>query len=227
MSPRPDLLEPTKLSNVKRRFAREAKNGMRLHHTAVIHCLDRGTIQGQPFLVMEQAESSARDVLDTHGAMDAEEARRIILSCLEGLMYLHAEKCIHRDVKPANILRLSDRWVLGDLGIVRWSDLNPEFTSAATITKSSIQLGSWYYMPPEQLSDAHEVTERSDIYALGVSWYELLTRDTSSPAAFAAQQFPRPNKAQSKEYEIIAQMTQYAMDARPSAAELLSQIGGL
>ncbi len=113
--------------------------------------------------------------------LTVDRARFVIRECAAGLKYLHDMGCVHRDVKPHNILRFGDRYVLGDLGIVRWDDMNPAFTSAGTITKASVQLGSWYYMAHEQRVVPHEATAASDIYALGISWYEMLTGDTPDP----------------------------------------------
>ena len=105
---------------------------------------------------------------------------------------------------------------------MKWSDLNPAFTSAATITRASIQLGSWYYMAPEQQADPHDAIPSSDVYALGVTWYELLTSNTPSPAAFAAGAAEPPSK-ESKLNEFIASMTAYAPNDRPSLEEISSE----
>ena len=120
------------------------------------------------------------------GPLSDRESAQVVLQCADGLSYLHGQGCIHRDVKPDNILVVQKRHALGDLGIVKWSDLNAAFTGAATITKSSIQLGSWYYMAPEQLASPHEAAFASDIYALGISWIEMLTCTKPDPATVGA-----------------------------------------
>jgi serine/threonine protein kinase len=174
VDPRADLLDPSTLNNVKHRFAREAKNGDKVSHLHLVAFVDRGKYQDHDFLVMELADESlaARIV---RAPLSVVEAIAVVRDCVAGIKHLHDEGCVHRDVKPHNILRFASRYVLGDLGIVKWSDMNPAFTSAGTITKAAVQLGSWYYMAPEQRVAPHEATAASDIYALGISWYEMLT----------------------------------------------------
>jgi serine/threonine protein kinase len=126
-------------------------------------------------------------------------------------------------VKPHNILRFGDQCVLGDLGIVRWSDMNPAFTSAGTITRASVQLGSWYYMAPEQRIAPHEATAASDIYALGISWYEMLSGKTPDPAAVGAQAFADPC-SDSETNALIRQMLEFDQSKRPTVADLLTAV---
>lgn len=113
-----------------------------------------------------------------------------------------------------------DRYVLGDLGIVRWSDMNPAFTSAGTITRASVQLGSWYYMAHEQRVAPHEATAASDIYALGISWYEMLTGNTPDPAVVAAKAFGDPS-SDFVTNRLIRQMLEFDQSKRPTAADIL------
>ncbi len=98
--------------------------------------------------------------------------------------------------------------------------MNPAFTSAATITKASVQLGSWYYMAHEQRVAPHEATSASDIYALGVSWYEMLTGDTPDVAVVAAKAFPDPC-SDSEANALIRHMLEFDPAKRPTATEVL------
>jgi serine/threonine protein kinase len=223
MQPRADLLDPKHLLDIRKRFAREGKLALNLTHPNVIVHLDDGEVSGVPFIVMELSEESVESLLRQKGPLSGEAAIRIIVECLKGLRYLHEKKCIHRDVKPANILRVNARFVLGDLGIVLWSDMNPAFTSAGTITRASMQLGSWHYMSPEQRNSAHEVTSRTDIYALGITWYEMLTGRTLDPAQVAARRYP-PATSDGKVSAILDKMLSYDAGDRPSAEELLVQL---
>lgn len=93
-------------------------------------------------------------------------------------------------------------------------DLNPAFTSAATMTRASVQLGSWFYMAPEQQQSPHEAVPASDIYSLGVSWYELLTKSLPSPAQLAAKKYP-PASDVSAVNELISAMTSFDPSDRP------------
>jgi serine/threonine protein kinase len=219
VDPRVDLLDPSTLDNVKRRFSRESRNGMNLSHPNIVRCTDLGNYKEEPFLVMELADQSLATQIQ-NGPLTVDSARLVIPACAAGLNYLHDAGCVHRDVKPHNILRFGDRYVLGDLGIVRWSDMNPAFTSAGTITRASVQLGSWYYMAHEQRVAPHDATAASDIYALGISWYEMLTGHTPDPAVVAAKAFDDPCSDPDTN-AMIRQMLEFNPIKRPTAADIL------
>ncbi|MGE0704928.1 MAG: serine/threonine-protein kinase [Vicinamibacterales bacterium] len=223
VDPRADLLAPSMLNDVKRRFARESENGSALSHPNIVPHVDRGTYDNEhPFLIMELADQSLGAQIET-APLTADEARVVIAEIAAGLRYLHGMGCVHRDVKPPNILRFGDRYVLGDLGIVRWDDMNPAFTSAGTITKASIQLGSWYYMAYEQRVAPHEATAASDIYALGISWYEMLTGDTPGPFVVGAKAFADPSSDPATN-TFIRQMLEFEQSKRPTADDILKAI---
>jgi serine/threonine protein kinase len=226
INPRPDLLEPTNFDNVVARFRLESRNGARLLHEAVVKVVDFGEHNGYPFLVMELADGSLGRVLKDTGPRAIGDAAKAIARVTAGLRYIHGQGCVHRDVKPDNMLQTARGIVVGDLGIVKWSDMNPAFTSAGTLTRDSVQLGSWHYMAPEQLQAPHDATPASDTYALGVSFYELLTGSVQSPSAFAAQQVPPPSK-NGVINDLILRMTRFTQGDRPSlddiAAVLVAQ----
>lgn len=219
VDPRPDLLDPTILENIRTRFARESRNGAKMDHPQVVNHLDFGKIGEHFFLVMELAEESAKNTLDRSGPLPIKAVSDILLKCVLGLKYLHNKNCIHRDIKPANILRTSRGYVLGDLGIVQWSDLNSDFTDAGTVTRESVQLGSWFYMAPEQQRNSHTVTSQSDIYALGVTAYELLTGHTPSPAEIGARMYRPPSNSE-RLNTIIDGMLNFAPENRPTLDEI-------
>ena len=222
LDPRPDLLEPSILRNVSQRFSRESRNGQHLKHPHVVRYRDVGQIERNPFLVMDLADESLASVL-AKGKLDVQQAYKVVLQCAEGLQYLHGEGCVHRDVKPANILRMGDVFVLGDLGIVQWSDMNEAFTSAGTITRTSVQLGSWYYMAPEQRQSPQDVIPQSDVYALGISWYEMLTGRTPDPAAVGAQAMVDPCDDQ-RANDLIRRMINYTPSRRPKISEIVDAL---
>ena len=223
MNPRQDLLEPTRLANVRERFRLEALNGSKLNHPNIIPVLDRGEYGGEPFLIMKLAEMSTQDALDRKGNLSFEHAADIVHSSVAALLYLHAHKLVHRDIKPPNILFCDNAVVVGDLGIVRWTDMNPAFTSAGTLTRGSMQLGSWFYMAPEQQEAPHEAVPASDVYALGISWYQLLTGTILSPAQIHARKFSPPCPV-AEVNDIIGRMVRYEISERPDLNEIAAVI---
>ena len=144
MLPREDLLQASRLPNVRERFRREARYGQSLEHANLVRYLDVGEIDRNAFLVMELAEGSVADKTARSGTVAEEEAARIVGACVAGLRFLHGRRHTHRDIKPANILEFGGTFKLGDLGIVRWGDFDPKVTKGGTITRHSVQLGSWF-----------------------------------------------------------------------------------
>jgi serine/threonine protein kinase len=220
--PRPDLLDPSKFPNVEERFVRESRNGRKLQSPYLVRHLDSGEFEGRPFLVMALTGKSVRDVLSAGpGVLPSDHASMIVERVLLGLQYLHGQSAVHRDIKPGNILSTQDGYVLGDLGIVRWDDLNPAFTEAGTITKDSVQLGSIKYMAPEQRLSPHNVGPAADVYSLGVTWYELLTGQVLDPAQAARGAFADPS-ADPEVNRLIRAMVTYEPESRPGVDALLA-----
>jgi serine/threonine-protein kinase len=161
------------------RFLREAKAVVRLKGEHIAHVLDVGTLaNGAPYIVMEYlAGSDLADVLDKQGRLPIEDACQYVLEACEGMAEAHALGIIHRDLKPQNLF-LTQRpdgtsvvKVL-DFGI---SKSNVAETSAAHATQTSAMMGSPAYMSPEQIHSAKDVDARTDIWALGVILYQLVS----------------------------------------------------
>jgi serine/threonine-protein kinase len=151
------------------RFDREAKTIAMLEHPAIVPVYDVGEEDGQPYIVMRlMSGGSLADRLDT-GALSQEEATRIISRIAPALDAAHAQGIIHRDMKPGNIL--FDQYgnaYLSDFGIARLAQ------ATANLTGSSI-IGTPAYMSPEQVQGDKELDGHSDIYALGVIVFQMLT----------------------------------------------------
>jgi len=151
------------------RFRREALAATVLHHPNIVACLDTGTDDGQPYLVMDLVDGedlAAR--LKRGGRLAPAYAARIGLDVARALGVAHVRGIVHRDVKPGNILLASDgRALVTDFGIAR-------LAADAEAARPGTTLGSVHYFSPEQAKGA-TTTPASDVYGLGLVLYEALT----------------------------------------------------
>jgi len=154
------------------RFKREADALSRLSHPNIVTVIDRGEVDGQPYLVMEYVEGpSLRDLL-RGGPLEPAAALRIVSSVLAALEHAHDKEIIHRDIKPENVLLArGDVVKVADFGLSRL--LGPVDTTR--LTRTHLTLGTYEYMAPEQREKSREADSRSDLYATGVVLYEMLT----------------------------------------------------
>lgn len=159
-----------------RRFRDEVQSLERIDHPHVVRVLGSGETNGFSYLVMEWIDGrSLRDIILSNRSFsrlcDATTATRWFHEVLQGLSAIHDASMIHRDIKPANILIASDGHSrVSDLGLVK--QLGDEATACTT---TGMVPGTFEYMSPEQLSGSAPVDQRSDLYSLGVTFYELLT----------------------------------------------------
>ena len=136
--------------------------------TNVVPILDRGECGDYWVLVMPLAEKSLRDHLDEmDGSLTVNEAVSVLVDIVEALAGLESRGVVHRDIKPENILLLANRWCLADFGIARYA----EATTAADTWKGAKTAA---YAAPE-LWRGDRATSATDVYAVGVVAYELLT----------------------------------------------------
>ncbi len=144
---------------------------------------DQGTDAGSPFLVMELVEGGTlRELLNERGPMPPHAVVAALRPVLGALAEAHRAGLVHRDVKPENVLISDDGDVkIADFGLVR-------AVAAASITSGDVMLGTAAYLAPEQVRDG-ETGPHSDVYAVGILTYELLTGYTpfagDSPLAVA------------------------------------------
>ena len=157
------------------RFYREAKSGALLNHPNIVRNLTVGQDQqtGVHYLVLEYVDGpSALDLLDKFGYLPVGDAVHIVLDVARALEHIHSRNVIHSDVKPGNILvTLSGLAKLADLGLAKRTD------EASHLTHARQGFGTPYYMPYEQAMNAKYADGRSDIYALGGTFYHLLVGD--------------------------------------------------
>ena len=161
------VLDPT----ARERFRREARSSASFNHPNAVAVFDAGEDAGQLFLVMELVDGpSLASVLHERGRLRLDDALHIADGVLAALAAAHTAGLVHRDVKPGNVLLGSNRQVkLADFGIARrLDDLAHDLTAAHTV------LGTPRYTSPEQLA-GQPATPASDLYAVGVVLFEMLT----------------------------------------------------
>jgi len=150
------------------RFQREVQTLYKVRHIHILPLLDYGEEDGFSYYVMPYIEQGTLKERLQSGPLSLEEAERILVQVGEALQFLHASGVVHRDIKPANILLNEDgRAWLADLGLVKRVEPEQELTQTGCI------IGTPCYMAPELFSQL--ATTRSDVYALGVVLYEMLT----------------------------------------------------
>ena len=162
----PDL---TRDPDAKERFIHEAKAASTLQHTniCVVHEIDE-TPEGQMFICMEYLEGETLKKKIERGPINVDEAVNIAVQVARGLTAAHEHGIVHRDIKPANIMIRSD-------GVAKIVDFGLAKLSGRTmLTKAGSTLGTVAYMSPEQ-THGESVDQRTDIWALGVILYEMLT----------------------------------------------------
>jgi serine/threonine-protein kinase len=154
------------------RFQREARAVARLKHPGLVSVYDQGLDGRHAFLVMELIEGGTlRELLEERGPMPPHAVAAVLAPVLGGLAVAHRAGLVHRDVKPENVLISDDGDVkIADFGLVR-------AVAEAKITSTSVMLGTAAYLSPEQVGTG-DAGPRSDVYAVGILAYELLTGAT-------------------------------------------------
>jgi serine/threonine-protein kinase len=160
-------------AEILRRFARERQILARLDHPHVARLFDGGLADdGRPYFVMELVEGEPITDYCRRLALPVEERLRLLVSCCDAVESAHARKIVHRDLKPSNILVTAAGVVkLLDFGIAK---LLVEDAGEPALTHSGLWVMTPRYAAPEQVL-GHEISTATDVYALGVLLYELLT----------------------------------------------------
>ncbi|MFZ6028508.1 MAG: protein kinase domain-containing protein [Chloroflexota bacterium] len=152
------------------RFEREAKTIALLEHPAIVPVYDFGEQDGQPYIVMRYMSGGSLAERLARGPLSLADVSQIVSRLAPALDAAHAKGIVHRDLKPGNIL--FDQYGLAyvsDFGIARLSQ-----STGSTLTGTAI-LGTPAYMSPEQVQGDKEIDGRSDVYALGVMLFQMLT----------------------------------------------------
>ncbi len=160
-----------------RRFMREIDVGASLKHPNIVEFLDRGTNNGVLYLITEFVDGpDASKLADACGGrLPYPETISIITQALDALAHAHSQGFIHRDIKDQNIL-ISGSWPnivakLTDFGLAK----SFKQSGMSGVTVAGEMAGTLAYMPPEQLRNFRDVKPQSDIYAIGMTAYSLLT----------------------------------------------------
>jgi serine/threonine protein kinase len=153
-----------------RRFKAEARVSAQLKHPNIVTIYDIGEAQGMSYLAMEFIDGVGLDrVIAGAGRMPIERAAALAAQVADALDFAHRNQIVHRDVKPANIMiEAGDRVKVTDFGIAKVLDAAEQMTATGSL------LGTPSYMSPEQARGA-AVDGRSDLFAVGCIFYEMLT----------------------------------------------------
>jgi len=151
------------------RFEREAGLGLKLDHPGIVKVHDLVVDGGVLALVMElvDGEPLSEIIGSKTGPIPWERAWPMFEQLLGAVTYMHGQGVLHRDIKPENVL-------VTDRGQLKLLDLGIAKDTGSGKTKTGVGMGTVHYMAPEQHTDAGKVDERADVYALGMTLYEML-----------------------------------------------------
>ena len=201
------------------RFQLEAKMAVKVHHDSIVKVYDICSADdGTEAIVMELVRGQTlRQHLDRHGALDPAEAAKVTAIVADVLQVAHEAGLVHRDVKPGNIL-------LCDGGDLKVADFGiAKATEGQDLTQEGTMLGTAKYLAPEQVRGG-PVDGRTDVYALGIVLYEMLTgqppfkADTDAATALARlhQPAPRPRQVHPAVPQVLDDITMKAMALEPA-----------
>ena len=164
------------------RFKREIALLSRLDHPGVVRIIDHGESMGIPWLAMELVEGPTLAQRISKSPLSLDESRHLFEMLLRALAHAHASGIVHRDLKPGNVLLAPNGPKVADFGIAH---LDVALASRSTqLTSTHAVLGTFPYMSPEQRA-GRPLDARSDLYSVGVMFYEAITGDRPE-GAFAS-----------------------------------------
>ena len=200
------------------RFEREARAAASLNHQNIVRVINIGTCEGRPYMVNELIKGQTlREVLNVRGKFSLLESCDIMYQLCSAILHAHQHNVINRDIKPQNVYITNDSTIkLGDFGIAT-------FGNASRVTRSEVVVGSVHYLAPE-ISQGNPASIKSDIYALGITFFELLTGkvpfDDESPVTVALKhikdKMPSIRKFNNKVPQCIEKIINKACDKNPS-----------
>ena len=185
------------------RLSREAEAASQISDPHIVETLEAGRLTtGEPFLFMELLNGEPLDrVIARRGRLPISESIEIAAQAAHGLATAHAAGILHRDIKPANLFLVS-----GSQTLVKLLDFGvSKFVGGGnhSLTREGLALGTFSYMPPEQMMGAKRVDVRADIYSLGVVLYQCL----AGTPPFVAKSIPAlSNMMAQNEYARVSQL---------------------
>jgi len=174
--------ETVKRKDLVQRFAVEARAAAKIRGDHVAKVTDVDALEdGTPFMVMEYLEGEdLSERLTRKGRLAFAEAADFVLQACEAIGEAHSMRIIHRDLKPSNLF-LATRPDGSEMVKVLDFGISKMLEDTAAITQTQASFGSIPYMAPEQMRNARHCDERTDIWALGVTFYELVTQNYPFP----------------------------------------------
>jgi serine/threonine-protein kinase len=216
------------------RFLREIEIAAKLQHPNILPVYDSGENDGILYYVMPFVRGeSLRDRLLREGALPPTVAAQIAREVADALAYAHGEGIIHRDIKPANILLSQTHAVVADFGIARALSASTTQGAGGTgLTQAGMAIGTPAYMSPEQAFGDGSLDGRTDVYALGVMLYEMLTGrppfSGATPQSIVGQVLSRPVPKLPRDPHRMQPLLDWALEREPgqraTAAELTAEL---
>jgi serine/threonine-protein kinase len=224
----PHLQQGDQGAELIRRFLQEARAAARCLHSNIVTIFDFGSEQDSPYIVMECVDGiELKAHLKSDTLIPLPSATDICIQVLEALNYAHEKGVVHRDIKPANIIMLEN-------GMVKVSDFGVARLDTSDLTSTGYMVGTPNYMSPEGLQ-GHTVDARSDLYSVGVLYFELLTRQLPQRDVSLDQTLMKLNSADhlsGQNVRSIQNILRRALQSDPNArfqnaAEFIAQLKGI
>ena len=222
------------------RFKREILLSAGLQHPHIVGVLSTGVAAGLPYFVMPYVEGeSLGDRLASSGALSVRETVSILKDVARALAYAHERGVVHRDIKPHNVLLAAGAATVTDFGVAKAlsSARRSGGETGLTLTDAGTSLGTPLYMAPEQAAADPDVDHRADIYAFGVTAYEMLSGQPpfagfSPRALLAARMTEDPPRLETLRADVPAPLAELVArclarepaDRPQSAAQLLASL---
>jgi serine/threonine protein kinase/Flp pilus assembly protein TadD len=222
------------------RFRREILLSARLHHPHIVTVLGAGVCGTLPYYIMPFIDGESLRERLARGPIPIAECVDILRDITKALAFAHLQAIVHRDIKPDNVMLTGGSAVVTDFGIAKAIVAALVPSSSPTLTQVGMAIGTPEYMSPEQIAVDPAIDQRADLYALGVTAYEMLTGEAPfgsrpTPAVLAAHLIEEPPPLSYTRADVPAALEQLVMrclsknpDDRPQLAlDVLRELDAL